>query len=98
VTPLYPSKLALASLTGGGRSVGLDPHGLLRQGLLLCNLRQFDRVLRLKAAEIVVEFHMCFVPQNHSRFTLLWFVVAAEISVHVTGRLSVLYLTLLRDA
>jgi hypothetical protein len=35
VTPLYPSKLALASLTGGGRSVGLDPHGLLRQGLLL---------------------------------------------------------------
>jgi hypothetical protein len=27
--------LALASLTGGGRSVGLDPHGLLRQGLLL---------------------------------------------------------------
>jgi hypothetical protein len=35
VTPLYPSKLALASLTGGGRSVGLDPHGLLRQKLLL---------------------------------------------------------------
>jgi hypothetical protein len=35
VTPLYPAKLALASLTGGGRSVGLDPHGLLRQGLLL---------------------------------------------------------------
>jgi hypothetical protein len=27
--------LALASLAGGGRSVGLDPHGLLRQGLLL---------------------------------------------------------------
>jgi hypothetical protein len=27
--------LALASLTGGGRSVGPDPHGLLRQGLLL---------------------------------------------------------------
>jgi hypothetical protein len=38
VTPLYPSKLALASLTGGGRSVGLDPHGLLRQGLLLFNI------------------------------------------------------------
>jgi hypothetical protein len=35
VTPLYPSKLALASLAGGDRSVGLDPHGLLRQGLLL---------------------------------------------------------------
>jgi hypothetical protein len=33
VTPLYPQKLALASLTGGGRSVGPDPHGLLRQGL-----------------------------------------------------------------
>jgi hypothetical protein len=32
VTPLYPSKLALASLAGGDRSVGLDPHGLLRQG------------------------------------------------------------------
>jgi hypothetical protein len=27
--------LALASLAGGDRSVGLDPHGLLRQGLLL---------------------------------------------------------------
>ena len=25
VTPLYPQKLALASLTGGGRSVGQDP-------------------------------------------------------------------------
>ena len=28
VTPLYPQKLALASLTGGGRSVGQDPVGL----------------------------------------------------------------------
>ena len=28
VTPLYPQKLALASLTGGGgRSVGQDPVG-----------------------------------------------------------------------
>jgi len=25
VTPLYPQKLALASLTGGGRSVGQSP-------------------------------------------------------------------------
>ena len=28
VTPLYPQKLALASLTGSGRSVGQDPVGL----------------------------------------------------------------------
>jgi len=28
MTPLYPQKLALASLTGGGRSVGQDPVGL----------------------------------------------------------------------
>jgi len=28
VTPIYPQKLALASLTGGGRSVGQDPVGL----------------------------------------------------------------------
>jgi len=28
VTPLYPQKLALASLTGGGRSVDQDPVGL----------------------------------------------------------------------
>jgi len=28
VTPLYPQKLALASLTGGGRSVGQSPIGL----------------------------------------------------------------------
>jgi len=28
VTPLYPQKLALASLTGGGRSVGQGPVGL----------------------------------------------------------------------
>jgi len=28
VTPLYPQMLALASLTGGGRSVGQDPVGL----------------------------------------------------------------------
>jgi len=28
VTPLYPQKLALASLTGGGRYVGQDPVGL----------------------------------------------------------------------
>jgi len=28
VTPLYPQKLALASLTGGGRSVGQEPVGL----------------------------------------------------------------------
>jgi len=27
-TPLYPQKLALASLTGGGRSVGQSPIGL----------------------------------------------------------------------
>ena len=30
VTPLYPQKLALASLTGGGRSVGQGPVGLQR--------------------------------------------------------------------
>jgi len=28
VTPLYPQKLALALLTGGGRSVGQSPVGL----------------------------------------------------------------------
>jgi len=28
VTTLYPQKLALASLTGGGRSVGQGPVGL----------------------------------------------------------------------
>jgi len=28
VTPLYPQKLALVSLTGGGRSVGQSPVGL----------------------------------------------------------------------
>jgi len=28
VTPLYPQKLALASLTGGGRSVSQSPVGL----------------------------------------------------------------------
>jgi len=28
VTPLYPQKLALTSLTGGGRSVGQSPVGL----------------------------------------------------------------------
>jgi len=28
VTPLYQQKLALASLTGGGRSVSQDPVGL----------------------------------------------------------------------
>jgi hypothetical protein len=28
VTPLYPQKLALASLTGGSRSVGQGPVGL----------------------------------------------------------------------
>jgi len=28
VTPLYQQKLALASLTGGGRSVGQSPVGL----------------------------------------------------------------------
>ena len=30
MTPLYPQKLVLASLTGGGRSVGQGPVGLQR--------------------------------------------------------------------
>jgi hypothetical protein len=48
VTPLYPSKLALASLTGGGRSVGLDPHGLLRQGLLYSGFKLSNCGVRLQ--------------------------------------------------
>jgi hypothetical protein len=50
VTPLYPSKLALASLTGGGRSVGLDPHGLLRQGLLFL-------LLTVNGGESISKYH-----------------------------------------
>jgi hypothetical protein len=48
--------LALASLAGGGRSVGLDPHGLLRQGLLfiyLINITIFEKK--------VIEHKMCFL-------------------------------------
>jgi hypothetical protein len=35
VTPLYPPKLALASPTGGGRSVGQDPQGLSSPGIII---------------------------------------------------------------
>jgi hypothetical protein len=55
VTPLYPSKLALASLTGGGRSVGLDPHGLLRQELLLLLLLCLKSLIAGKY-EILISF------------------------------------------